>query len=93
MTPRCSILLASGFRDVDPLSRCRVPLASLPKRGLGSTLDSMNDPHVVAVIYRVRHNETVDYGNANAIRETVTRKAMNDHLLTCHPLPLSAFTN
>ena len=53
----------------------------------------MNDPHVVALIYNVRHKESVDYGEANAIREMVTRKAINDHLLTCHPLPLSAFTN
>ena len=36
-------------------------------RGFGSTLDSMNDPHVVALVYRVRHHESVDYGDARPL--------------------------
>ena len=76
------------------MDRLHAPIfRRLPIREFGSTLAAMNDPHVVALIYQVRLNETVDYGEANPTRETVTRKAMNDHLLTCHPLPLSAFTN
>ena len=29
----------------------------------------MNDPHVVALIYQVRHNESVDYGNAEPLAD------------------------
>ena len=36
-------------------------------RGIGSTLASMNDPHIIALIYRVRHHESVDYGDAKPL--------------------------
>ena len=39
----------------------------LPLPRSRSTLDSMNDTHVVALIYSVRHRESVDYGEANPL--------------------------
>ena len=39
----------------------------VPIREFGSTVSSMNDPHVVALIYNVRHKESVDYGEAKPL--------------------------
>ena len=62
-------------------------------RGFGSTLDSMNDPHVVALIYNVRHKESVDYGEAKPLafendqflvqaKDGKARFEMKDHCAT-----------
>ena len=64
-----------GLRDASslplrPTAMPRTAVAngtSLRMRGLGSKLASMNDPHVVALIYSVRHHESVDYGKAQPL--------------------------
>ena len=65
----------------------------LPKRGLGSTLASMNDPHVAALNYRICRNESVDYGNAEPlaheedgfrlrVKDETARFEMKEHCAT-----------